>query len=199
MNVEHIKKLIEQTQAARTELFGEQSTLEGLKANSVDDRSEGKRARGQARKADVKVLNKMKECLDAVIWLNPEIKASAEALAKIEKTSEAIEQRESWEAMWQAQQQAKAGLVEQTNMRTMLLMTVKVAASSLTPMDGRSSWADTPSQVLFDGGPDLIGRPEPDQATVLLDAVNGTRSSAARSGSNDVSDDEFAQLLGVFD
>lgn len=199
MNPEQLRKLIAQTQAARAQLYGESTILDSLKANSVDDGGVGRRVRSHARKADVNLLNKMKDCLDAVIDLNPEIKATADALAKIERTTGALEQRESWEAMWQAQKRAEEALVEHTNLRTLLLMTVKEAASSLAPKDGRSSHTETPSQALFEGGPDLFGQPEPDQATAMLEAVNGTRAHAAQRGHDDVSDDEFARLLGAFD
>ncbi|MEM9415179.1 MAG: hypothetical protein AAGA29_06865 [Planctomycetota bacterium] len=199
MNPELIRKIIAQTQADRAQLYGESTIHDSLKANSADDGGVGSRVRSHARKAEVNLLNRMKECLDAVIELNPEIKATADALAKIERTTGALEQRESWEAMWQAQKRAEEALVEQTNLRTLLLMTVKEAASSLAPRDGRSAHTETPSQVLFDGGPGLFGQPEPDQATAMLEAVNATRTHAAQRGHDDVSDDEFARLLGVFD
>lgn len=197
MNNHNARALIDSANAHRSSYHQDNMTLDGLKANQADDGEAGERVRNHARKAEQTLLFDMKRLVDAVSWTNDQVYDAAVRHAKIEKARQAMELTDSALALHPAIRQAEAALVELTHLRTALLQTVISVASTLTPRDGRTSAADIATEPLFPGGPDLFAQPEPDAVAAVVEGVDHARRSAAQRSAN-LSDEEFAKLLGAF-
>jgi len=198
MQLSDIRASLERTNGHRAQFRGEGVVLDSLKANGTDDNDTGQRVRKEAREAEGRVLSDIIYNAEAVGWINHEIQDAAVRLAKIEQTRDALELDDSSDALDATFRLAEAALVELTTLRTALLRTIIASASTLAPKDGHTHWGDTPSGEVFPSGPEIFGEPEPDQVEVLTEQFDSARAAAAAKGDSNFSDDELAQLLGVY-
>lgn len=195
MNSNQANALMEDALSRKALLQQNLSLIDGLKANGVDSGEAGERARNRAREYESVLLRKMKELIGAVDWINGEILDAASNLQMIEEAKRAMELTDSAIALLPASRTAEAGLVELTSLRSHLLGTIGLLATTLNPIDGRTIAADIGSHRTFPDGPDLFRTTDADAAGALSRNVDNARRAVAERGV-DLVESEFEQLLG---
>lgn len=195
MNSNQANALIDKAIAERATFQRNASVLDGLKASGIDTVEAGKRTRQRARQAEKTLLLKMKDLADAVDAMNGEISDAATRLAMIESSQQAMELTDSSLALIPAANEAEGALVELTSLRSQLLETIRLLASTLNPADGRTISADIGSHRTFPDGPDLFSASDADAVDALSRSVDGARRGITERGV-DLTESEFEQLLG---
>lgn len=179
MATNELRRLVDASNNHVVAIESERTMHDSLSAQNLSGTEVAERIRAVSRDAEDRVIDHIVALAEVLKSHNREVQRAAKNALLVEEARQKMQQRDSMDAMYPAQEEAKAVLVELNELRTIGFRQIAKLAISRYSTDGRSVWTDSPADNMLPDEIDLFRQSETEALNDEVKTANEARTRAA--------------------